>query len=396
MKYSSLKGLYYTDKVLWEETYNKRINSESVYKINIDEGEDFFVIITQSILDKITQILTLDKTLHSIAVNLPPIARNNYTRLSIIEEIKGTNDIEGVVSTREEITSILDNLKETKSRRLHGLIQKYSLLMNNDEEINTIEDIRRIYDEIVLKEVVEENPQHRPDGVIFRSDIVKVENSIGKVIHYGIIGEDKIIKAMNRVLYLMKDESINPFIKIPVIHYLIGYIHPFYDGNGRLIRYITSRQLNDVLEPIVGYKIAYTLKSNLASYLKLFDETNSDINRRDLTLFVDKFLEFIIKDLIEVIEAMNEAYDKFVYFSEKLDRLNFNEKEYGIYNVLLQNSLFDTMGIDVKTISDVCHYSSTYIRKVLKIGEERGLVSKSKLSKKLIYILKLNELDSLE
>lgn len=395
MKYNSLKGLYYNDKELWEETYNKRINGENVYKFNIDEGKEFFVVITPNILDKITLIGKLDKILYKISKLLPKQALDNYTKLCIIDEIKGTNDIEGVASTREEISSILDNLKGTKSKRLHGLIQKYYLLMTNDEEIESVEDIRKIYDEIVLKEVVEENPNHMPDGTIFRKDIVRVENSIGKVIHHGISSEDKIIIAMQKVLSIMKDESINPFIKIPVVHYLIAYIHPFYDGNGRLIRYITSRQLVKQLEPIVGYKIAYTLKSNLSSYLKLFVETNEDCNRRDLTLFVYKFLEFIIKDLDEAIDAMKEAADKFIYFSKKLKNLNLSKKEHGIYNELLQNSLFDTNGIDIQTIKMISPYSDTYIRKVLNLGVSQGLIDITKVGKKLIYDLKLDELDKI-
>jgi len=395
MKYNSLKGLYYTNKDLWNEVYNKRINGENIYKFNIGIERDFFVVITHDILNKISKIIKLDKRLYAIANLLPQVALGNYTRMCIIDEIKGTNDIEGVVSTREEIGSILENLKATKQKRLHGLIQKYSLLMKESEEIETIEDIRRIYDEIVLKEVVEENPEHMPDGSIFRKDIVKVENSSGKVIHKGLIEEDKIIHAMNKVLDIMKDDTINQFIKIPVIHYLIAYIHPFYDGNGRLIRYITSKQLVDELESIVGYKIAYTIKSNLPTYLKLFVEANLDCNRGDLTLFVSKFLDFIIIDIEEAMEAMEDAVNKFRYYSEKLEEMKLENKQDNIYNILLQNSLFESTGIDIKTIKSVCLYSDTFIRKTLKEGVEKGLIEVTKVSKRLTYTLKLDVIDGM-
>ena len=396
MDYRTLKGVYYTNKDEWKQLYEKRINGENVYRFNIGDEKDFFVVITPTILNKITKILKLDKKLNYLAGLLPKIALRNYTKICIIEEIKGTNDIEGVASTREEISSILENLKTTKSKRLHGLIQKYSMLMYGDEEINTIEDIRRIYDEIVLKEVVEENPDHMPDGKIFRKDIVKVENSSGKVIHYGLPTEEKIITAMNKVLEIMRDEEVNPFIKILVVHYLIAYIHPFYDGNGRLIRYITSKQLIEELESIVGYKIAYTIKSNLSSYLKLFVETNLEYNCRDLTLFVNKFLDFIITDIEEVIEAMEDAINKFKYFSKKIENLKLGKKEEYIYNILLQNSLFDSTGIDIKTLCAVCEYSDTFVRKVLKIGIENGMIDMEKVSKKFTYTLNLKKIDSYE
>lgn len=395
MKYSSLKGLYYKDKDLWNETYNKRVNSESTYKFNIGFGDDFFVIITESILNKITTILKLDKKLNSIGMLVPPIAKSDYTKMCIIDEIKGTNDIEGVKSSRAEIGEILNNIDKTKNKRLHGLIQKYSKLMNGeDENINTIEDIRKIYDELVLKEVVEENPDHMPDGIVFRKDIVKVENSIGKVIHKGLPTEEQVIMAMNNVIQIMNNDDINEFIKISVIHYLIGYIHPFYDGNGRLIRYITSKQLANELESIIGFKIAYIIKRNLASYLKMFSETNLEYNRRDLTLFTDKFFDFIIEALEETIEAMEEAYYKFSHYDDLLEKLKFEKKEYTIYNILLQNILFDTEALDVGVIKEICGFSDTFIRKTLSIGVESGYINKDKLGKKMIYNLNLEKFDT--
>ncbi len=29
-------------------------------------------------------------------------------------------------------------------------------------------------------------------------------------------------------------------VSIAVFHYLFGYVHPFYDGNGRMARYLSS------------------------------------------------------------------------------------------------------------------------------------------------------------
>lgn len=394
MKYNSLKGLYYTDNDLWKETYEKRINGDGVYKFNIGDDKDFFVVITPDILERITRILGLDKNLFAIASELPRSAKSNYTKMCIIEEIKGTNDIEGVKSTRKEISIILSNLETTKRRRLHGLISKYALLFKDDEEIENVEDIRRVYDEMILDEVVEEEPEHMPDGVIFRKDIVRVRNSSRKVIHYGLPTEEEVIKAMNKVIDIMKDKEINFLIKIAVVHYLIGYIHPFYDGNGRLARYIASMQLCKELEPIVGYKIAYTIKSNLPTYLKMFSEANIEYNCRDLTNFVEKFLDFIIVDIEEAIEAMVDAKMKLDYFEIKIKELELCDKEEKIYMALLDNSLFDAQGADIKAIKSEYGYSETFIRKVLNDGISKNLISGQKIGKKLFYKLNLDEIDN--
>lgn len=394
MKYNSLKGLYYTDKNIWQETYEKRINGDSVYRFNIGDDKDFFVVITPSILKKITKILELDKNLYAIASELPRSAKSNYTRMCIIEEIKGTNDIEGVKSSRKEISIILSNLEATKKKRLHGLISKYALLFKDEEEIESVEDIRRVYDEMILDEVIEEEPEHMPDGIIFRKDIVSVGNSSRKVIHYGLPTEEQVIKAMNKVIDIMKDKEINFLIKIAVVHYLIGYIHPFYDGNGRLARYIASMQLVRELEPIVGYKIANTIKSNLPTYLKMFRETNEECNCRDVTKFVDKFLDFIIIDIEEVIEAMKDAKIELYYFKAKVEKLNLGNKEEKIYMSLIDNSLFYAQGADIEVIKNEYAYSETFIRKVLNEAIDKKFVTRQKIGKKFFYKLNLDGIDN--
>ena len=55
--------------------------------------------------------MTLDKTLLRLMQSLPSIALNQYIKTCLIDEIKMTNEIEGVYSTRKEINDILDNLK---------------------------------------------------------------------------------------------------------------------------------------------------------------------------------------------------------------------------------------------------------------------------------------------
>ena len=45
---------------------------------------------------------------------------------------------------------------------------------------------------------------------------------------------------LNQVCVLANTENgeyfLHPIVKAIAIHYLIGYIHPFYDGNGRTAR----------------------------------------------------------------------------------------------------------------------------------------------------------------
>jgi len=69
--------------------------------------------------------------------------------------------------------------------------------------INICTDIRSLYDELVLKEVVEEDDKNYPDGSIFRKDKVFVQSPTGKVIHTEIYPEDKLIDSMAEALNIL-------------------------------------------------------------------------------------------------------------------------------------------------------------------------------------------------
>lgn len=155
-------------------------------------------MINLEILNLITNISSLDKRLLKAIRKLPNIALFQFTRKCIVDEIQLTNEIEGVHSTRKEIRELIEDKTENrKSKRLYGLVQKYLMLSQRQKiELKFCQDIRKLYDEFVLAEIKEDNPDNVPDGEIFRKDIVEVVSPSQKVIHKGMYPETKIITAM--------------------------------------------------------------------------------------------------------------------------------------------------------------------------------------------------------
>lgn len=259
MQYRLLSSIFYSNNNEYLKIYSDRYNSESSYRFDFNiKGNNAFLVINHDIVQRIETIYTLDRDLLEKMNRVPPIALQQYTKKCLVDEIKMTNEIEGVNSTRKEINEILnDKTENNKNKRLYGLVKKYELLMEEEIKLNCCKDIRDLYDELVLEEVIEEDLKNKPDGRVFRKEKVYVQNSTGKIIHYGIYPEEDIIFNMIKGLNILNNDEYNYMIRIAVFHYLFGYIHPFYDGNGRTSRFISSYLLSKKLQFLVSYKLSY-------------------------------------------------------------------------------------------------------------------------------------------
>lgn len=236
MNYEYLNKLYYKDKHLFEKEYEYRKNSP--YSVSLDleinGGEAFYV----NLPDFMTQIPTLYKKyaeLNKLCIELPRVAYESYERKCLIDEIILSNDIEGIRSTRKEIINVLESeSKPAKTKRFNGMVRKYVRLLDNPEilyvvDLKNSKDVRNLYNDIVLDEIDKSN---RPDGEIFRKDIAEIVSGTQQVKHIGVHPESKIINYMNKSLSIFDKDNIPALYKIAILHYMIGYIHPFYDGNG--------------------------------------------------------------------------------------------------------------------------------------------------------------------
>lgn len=90
-----------------------------------------------------------------------------------------------------------------------------------------------------------------------------------------------------------ESEPIPHIIKVAIGHYYFGYIHPFYEGNGRTSRFINSLYLSDTLGKIPALSLSRGCNKIKNKYLDAFDITNRITNKGELNFFIDSFLSII-------------------------------------------------------------------------------------------------------
>ena len=83
-----------------------------------------------------------------------------------------------------------------------------------------------------------------------------------------------------------------------MLYYMVGYIHPFYDGNGRLNRFISCCLLSKTFHPIVAYRLSCTIKQNKASYYDAFDYVDDRSSSGDLPPFIIILTELVHKSIL--------------------------------------------------------------------------------------------------
>ncbi len=376
MDYESLHHIYYKRNQEWEDTYQQRLNSPSARKLSLSikqygrsRSNPAFFCYTEEIAVLQDKIMSAFRSFLDIAHKLPAFAMPHYLRASLIEEIKSTNDIEGVRSTRKEILTALNLPTSARSNyRLGSLVDKYEQIIRGEQLVlNCSQDIRQLFDELMADEINRDNPHNLPDGKIFRKSSVDIVSASQKTVHRGIFPEDEIICHMDTALAILNDHTIPIFIRVSIFHYFFGYIHPFYDGNGRLSRFITAYFLAQRLHPAVALQLSVLLKSQRKTYYEFFTITDSDINRGDLTPFIIGMLEFTQTAIIHTTNSLQDKYQHYCKAATQLSLLGLtNKTTLSLCDLLLQATIFAPNGIAMTDITQALHKSENTIYTHLK------------------------------
>lgn len=372
MKFISLtKYFYQHTQEEYETEYIRRLEAPftvhfniPIHQYNRKSAYPAFLCYTGEILRLVEKFYkTYEQFLYTVNT-VPPVVLYQFTRLSIVEEVKSTNDIEGVRSTKKEIREIIEK-KGTHYHRLQSVVHQYLELLGEEEiKFDTCQDIRNFYDDFTHQEITRENPQNRLDGSLFRKEPVQIEAATGKTIHQGLYPESRIIEALDQALRILHSEEYPLLIRLALFHYFFVYIHPFYDGNGRTDRFITSYFLSRQFHRLLAVRLSIYIKRNKSRYYHMLEEADSERNRGDMTPFVMGFLEILIgstEDTIGVLSRKNEQMRK---YESRIDAFQLKDKLLKeIYITLLQAALFYGEGISMADLMKVT-------------GKNRGTIQK--------------------
>ena len=164
--------------------------------LRFPERYNLFMVPVKDIVDLIRNVVEKSQKIKELISKLPGVAYEQFFNQILVKEIKGTNDIENVSSTTEEINNAINNqTKQKKNIRLTSFVNMYTSIREGKvNKIESLSDIRKLYDSLLEGEI----PQNKlPDGKLFRDGFVRIGNSV-KTVHFPKQHESEINEQLER------------------------------------------------------------------------------------------------------------------------------------------------------------------------------------------------------
>ena len=135
----------------------------------------------------------------------------------------------------------------------------------------------------------------------------------GEVVYTPPSGESEIVSLMtNLETYMNIDEdSIDPLIRLAIIHHQFESIHPFYDGNGRTGRIINVLYLvlKGLLDSPILYLSRYIIR-NKAAYYRLLQEVGTKGAWEEWIIFMIEGVKETAQETLALIKKINAVVEK--------------------------------------------------------------------------------------
>ena len=224
---------------------------------------------------------------------------------SVMEESIASSQLEGASTTTVLAKKLLREGKPPKDRSERMIVNNYAAMQLIKERIDEplspglIKEIHRTVTDGLMDDPSTSGEFRKDDSVAVRGITEDVTYHVP--VEHGLI--DSMVEALCR--YANDDsERGHPVIKGIILHYLLAYIHPFLDGNGRVSRALFYWYCLRYGYPMMGYlSVSRAIKEHRQGYSMafLYSETDGD----DITYFI----RFNLKMILESLDAF-ESYLK--------------------------------------------------------------------------------------
>lgn len=278
---------------------------------------------------------------------LSDLDKEQYLNNALMEESIFSSMVEGAITTRVKAKEMLRKKKKPRNKSEQMILNNYQAIRYISEHQDEDISLEKLYD--VHRLATENTLEIENTGVFRKSNDVHVMNEItGEIVHTPPKFEelDELMQSFCDFFNSNpKENFIHPIVKASILHFLIGFIHPFVDGNGRTARAIFYWYLLKNGYWLAEYlSISRVIMKTKVQYEKAYIYT--EIDDMDVTYFVHyqvKILTQAFEDLKKYIakkkneqkniakfyklKGINERQAQILFWIEKDANRHFTVKE---------------------------------------------------------------------
>jgi len=322
-------------KAWWATKWDRLRNSKSI--LLVDKNEKIFSFCVpdnlQAKLFKISNLAGQGIIPHNSI-------KSQYLISSLVmEEAISSSQLEGASTTRKVAKDMLALEKKPKTEDEEMIINNYLLM----------KELKRVKDEELSVDMILNFHQIATRGNKSNGNIAGKFRKNNKIIITDGLDDNilhqppcfkKIPARLQDLCAFANDEHtgengtdfIHPIIKAIILHFMIGYEHPFSDGNGRTARAIFYWfMLKNGFDYFEYISISKLLKEAPKQYGLSYLYTEIDDN--DLTYFIYYQVDIILRAIDELLQYLHQKSEEFEEIEGVLkdsilkDAFNFQEKD---------------------------------------------------------------------
>jgi Fic family protein len=308
-------------------------------------------------------------------------SKKQYLKSSLMEEAIYSSMIEGAATTRKVAKEMLRLKKQPKDRSQQMIVNNYNTIQFISSHKDTPLSVELLLQ--IHRLITEKTLKNEEDAGRFRmeeDDIVVFDVMAGETVHTPPAADKLPQFAIDLCEYFNDSNAVpyvHPIIRGIIIHFMMGYFHPFVDGNGRTARALFYWYMLKEGYWMTEYlSISRVIAKSKKAYEKAYLYT--EVDEMDLGYFIHynmKVLEQAYRELKEYIQrkqAEKKAAHQYMHLGY------INERQAQVIQRFVDNP---NEVVTVKELQERFSISPTTAKQDILNLMERGLLKEISFNK---------------